>query len=128
MRSSEVWIATIRWVAAIVTIAVAWFVLRLTTGQLADADAWWLSTNWLVLFLMTAVVFWIVLSRFRRYRRDSRFGLIFSGLVLVHLMAHGVVISESADWKSIWTVLLSAVEGPAILALLIALGFEAEEP
>jgi hypothetical protein len=125
---SEAWIATVRWVGACVAIAVAWFLLRITTGHLADAGAWWLSTNWLVLFAVTPLLFWIVARYLRRCWSDARFRLVFCGLVIAHFIAHGVLISEFANWKFIWTVILSGIEGPSIVALLSILGFEAEEP
>lgn len=119
--------AIARWVGVCVAGAGAWFLLRVSTNQFARSGTWWLSPDWLVLFVVTPVIFGVLLRYFRPSWRSSRFRLVVACLMIAHLIGHGVLITAVENWKFIWTVVLSGAEGPAMVALLLMLGFEAEE-
>lgn len=105
-------------------IAVAFFLFKLWTHEAERNGAWWFSTNWVALFLVTPIVFWAAVKEFRNGWRNLRFRAVVTVLLVLHFGAHGALLTYLDNWPFIWTLLLGVGEAPMLASILLWLGFE----
>lgn len=84
----------------------------------AGPFSWMPSMRWWSLAGTTALIFWAVVKQFRHHWRLLSFWLKVAALLTVHLLAYTVVLLKVPDWRLVWFVPLSVVEGGVLVLVL----------
>ena len=79
---------------------------------------WVPSIRWWSLAGTTAVVFWVAVKQYRRHWHRPSFWLKVSGLLALHLLAYVVILIKVPEWRLLWFVPPSVIEGGVLVLLL----------
>ena len=80
--------------------------------------SWMPSVRWWSLVGTTVLVFWVVVKPFRHFWRRLSFWLKVAALLAVHLLVYTVALLYIPQWRLLWFVPLSVVEG-GLLVLVV---------
>ena len=80
--------------------------------------SWMPSTRWWSLAGTTALVFWVGVQPYRRYWHQFSFWSKVAGLLAVHLLGYTVVLLKVPEWRLLWFVPPSVVEGGLLVLIL----------
>jgi len=80
---------------------------------------WMPSVRWWGLAGTTALVFWAVVKQFRHHWHQLSFWVEVAGLLAIHLSAYTALLLRVPEWRLLWFVPLSVVEG-GVLVLVLA--------
>lgn len=81
--------------------------------------AWIPSVRWWSLAGTTVLVFWAVVKQFRRHWQRVSFWVEVGGLLGIHLFAYTILLLRVPEWRLLWFVPVSVVEG-GLLVLVLA--------
>ena len=95
--------------------AVAWALLSYAPARPVP---WVPSVRWWSLVATTGVVFWVAVKRYRHYWRRPSFWLKVTGLLVIHLLAYSVVLVKVPEWRLLWFVPPSVIEGGVLVLVL----------
>ncbi len=79
---------------------------------------WMPAVRWWSLAGTTALIFWAVVKQFRHHWHRLSFWLKVAGLLAIHLLAYAVLLSRFPEWRLLWFVPLSVVEGGLLVLVL----------
>ena len=77
-----------------------------------------LPLRWIGLAGATAVTFWYPVRRYRRYWGHLSFWLKVVALLAVHLLGYTVLLLRIPEWRLLWFVPPSVVEGGVLVLVL----------
>jgi hypothetical protein len=79
---------------------------------------WMPSLRWWSLAGTTALIFWAVVKQFKRYWHVLSFWYKVGGLLIIHCLAYTAVLLRVSEWRLLWFVPLSVVEGGLLVLAL----------
>jgi len=74
--------------------------------------------RWAALAGFTALTFWTAIKQYRRQWGQPALWLTVAGLLVFHLAVFAVVLLNYQEWRLVWFVPASLVEGWAIILIL----------
>jgi hypothetical protein len=73
--------------------------------------------RWGGLAIFTVLTFWYVLKKCKAHWKKRAFWAVASGLLVLHLMCYGLLLSSVEHWNDVWFLVISTVEGPIAVSL-----------
>jgi hypothetical protein len=82
-----------------------------------------LETRWIGVVLFTILVFGFVASVFRASWKRTSFWMWLGVMLMGHMVAYAVVLTKVVEWRAVWFVLVTLVEGPVLIYWLEERGY-----
>lgn len=80
----------------------------------------WPGIRWFGLAFITPLAFWYPAQMFKVFWKRVTFWLVFSTLVALHVLAFARILQRYPDWRLVWFIPTTIIEGMLVILILHA--------